>query len=104
MSTGPVRDQVTVEADGSISLPEHIRESGALKAGDRLTVWWLPPDEIVLRKVTPEADRDEFASAMEEFRTDLASAGYDTKEKINRLVRQIKEEQAREWMQRGPSE
>ncbi len=104
MATVPVHDQVTVEPDGSISLPERIRESGALKAGDTLAVWWLPPDQIILRKMTTDKETDEFADAMDEFRAGLASAGYDTTEKINALVRKVKEEQAHEWMQHPPSD
>ena len=104
MSTVLMRDQVTVRSDGSISLPEHIRAAGVL-AGDTLAVWWLPPDEIILRKLKPGAEyKQEFDNAMAEFRVALASAGYDTQEKINTLVRQIKEEQAREWTQSTPSE
>ena len=106
MATVLTRDQATVKPDGSISLPQRIRESGALKAGDILSLWWLPPDEIILRKVPPDAAHDdaEFATAMDEFRDSLAAVGYDTPEKINKLVREVKREQAQEWMQRPPSE
>lgn len=106
MATVLTRDQATIKPDGSISLPQHIRESGALKVGDILSLWWLPPDEIILRKVPPatESDDAEFATAMDEFRDSLATAGYDTPEKISKLVREVKQEQAQEWMERPPSE
>ncbi len=95
------RDRTTIAPDGSITLPQHIREAGLLKAGETLAVWWLPPDQIILRKVTA-TDEAEFAKAMDEFRTGLASTGYDTEEKVNLLIRQIKEEQAQEWTSQRP--
>jgi bifunctional DNA-binding transcriptional regulator/antitoxin component of YhaV-PrlF toxin-antitoxin module len=106
MATVLTRDQATIKPDGSISLPQRIRESGALKVGDTLSLWWLPPDEIILRKVPPGTERDdaEFATAMDGFRDSLAAAGYDTPEKINKLVREAKQEQAQEWILRPPSE
>jgi hypothetical protein len=56
--------------------------------------------------VPPGTERDdaEFATAMDGFRDSLAAAGYDTPEKINKLVREVKQEQAQEWILRPPSE
>jgi len=99
MATVLVRERATVEQDGSVKLPERVRKMGSFQAGDELAIWWLPPDEIVMRKVQ-EQNEEEFAQAMREFGSALRSAGYDTGEKIIELVREVKRVQAREWFEK----
>lgn len=94
-----IRERATVEQDGSVKLPERVRKMGRFQVGDELAIWWLPPDEIVMRKVQ-EQNEEEFAQAMREFGSALRAAGYDTDEKIIELVREVKREQVREWFEK----
>ena len=96
MATTLVRERVTIEKDGSVRLPERVRKMGGFRTGDELTIWWLPPDEIVMRKLREE-DEEEFAAAMQGFGAALEAAGYDTDEKIVELVCEVKREQVQEW-------
>jgi len=101
MATILMHEKTIVGSDGSISLPAHILEASGFQEGDALAVWWIPPDQIILRKLeSPEA----FDQAMDEFGEALRAAGYDTDEKVIELVREIKREQVQEWLEsRGRS-
>jgi bifunctional DNA-binding transcriptional regulator/antitoxin component of YhaV-PrlF toxin-antitoxin module len=104
MATVLIHEKTTVGGDGSISLPAHILEASGFQAGDALAVWWIPPDQIILRKLEAVQSPEAFDRAMDEFREALRSAGYDTDEKVIELVRETKREQAREWFEsRGRS-
>lgn len=92
-----MHEKTTVGSDGSISLPDHILEASGFQAGDALAVWWIPPDQIILRKLEAVQSLEAFDRAMDEFGEALRAAGYDTDEKVIELVREIKREQAQDW-------
>lgn len=98
MATTFVRDKVTITKNGAISLPEYVRQMAGLEPGDELIVAWLPPDTIMVRKLSGVAADDEaFVAEMREFDEALRAAGYETDEDIVRLVREVKAEQAAEY-------
>jgi bifunctional DNA-binding transcriptional regulator/antitoxin component of YhaV-PrlF toxin-antitoxin module len=94
-----IHEQTTVGSDGTISLPTHILEASGFQAGDALAVWWIPPDQIILRKLEAVQSPEAFDRAMNEFGKALRTAGYDTDEEVIELVREIKREQAQEWFE-----
>jgi hypothetical protein len=65
------------------------------RRGCVLAVWWIPPDQIILRKLEAVQSLEAFDRTMDEFGEALRAAGYDTDEKVIELVREIKREQAR---------
>ena len=97
MVTVLMHEKTTVGSDGSISLPAHILEASGFQAGDALAVWWIPPNQIILRKLEIVQSSEAFDRATNEFGEALRTAGYDTDEKVIELVREIKREQAQEW-------
>jgi bifunctional DNA-binding transcriptional regulator/antitoxin component of YhaV-PrlF toxin-antitoxin module len=101
MTTVLMHEKTTVGSDGSISLPAHILEAGRFRTGDALAVWWIPPDQIILRKLEAVQSPEAFDRAMDEFGEALRAAGFDTDEKVIELVREIKREQAQEWLETG---
>ncbi len=90
------QEKAIIEEDGSVLLPEWLRTAGGFEAGDELQIWWLPPDQIVARRV-PHWDEQALNEAMREFREALQTAGYDTEDEIVQLVREVKRDQAQEW-------
>jgi bifunctional DNA-binding transcriptional regulator/antitoxin component of YhaV-PrlF toxin-antitoxin module len=99
MTTVVMREKTTVGSDGSISLPAHILEAGRFQTGDALAVWWIPPDQIILRKLEAVQSPEAFDWAMDEFGKALRGAGFDTDEKVIELVREIKREQTQEYLE-----
>ena len=97
MVTTLVYDNVLVESEGNVNLPRRILQAGGLETGDALVAWWLPPDQIILRKLSSLTD-GEFNRAMDEFSSALDGAGYDTRDKVTELVQEVKREQAREML------
>lgn len=91
---------VVVSDSGNIFLPEQVRQQAGIEPGDELLLVWSPPDTLMVRKVPDLAADDEaFAREMRTFRQALRAAGYETREDIIKLVRQVKTEQAIEWSQ-----
>ena len=99
MATVLMHEKSTIGSDGSISLPAHILEASGFQAGDALAVWWIPPDQIILRKLEAVQSPEAFDRAMDEFGEALRAAGYDTDEKVIELVREVKREQTQEWFE-----
>lgn len=89
---------VTLTENGVITLPEAIRQKAGLMSGDELVLIWLPPETILVRKLSEVAlDDSAFEIVMREFDQALRSAGYETEEDIIQLIREIKAEQVNEW-------
>lgn len=92
------KNKVTMAKNGAVPLPEHIRQEAGLQSGDELIVIWLPPDTILVRKMSEAvADDKTFTMLMGEFDHALHNAGYETNEDVVNLVREIKAAQATEW-------
>jgi bifunctional DNA-binding transcriptional regulator/antitoxin component of YhaV-PrlF toxin-antitoxin module len=93
-------NKAIVAENGTITLPEQVRQTAGFVAGDELLLVWLPPDTLILRKLSEVvADDETFAAAMREFDQALQSAGYETDEDVLRLVQEVKQEQISEWTQ-----
>jgi bifunctional DNA-binding transcriptional regulator/antitoxin component of YhaV-PrlF toxin-antitoxin module len=100
MAKTMVGASVVVSDNGNISLPEQIRQQAGIEPGDELLLVWSPPDTLMVRKLSDLAADDEaFAREMRTFRQALRSAGYETRQDIIKLVREVKAEQAIEWAQ-----
>jgi hypothetical protein len=93
MNIRAMAEHVIVHDDGSISLSEQLRHLAGIDAGDELLIRWLPPDEIIMRKRNVVTET-EFEQAMSEFAQQLRDSGYDSKDKIVKLIREVKLEQA----------
>jgi bifunctional DNA-binding transcriptional regulator/antitoxin component of YhaV-PrlF toxin-antitoxin module len=89
---------VVMAENGTIALPEQIRQSAGFEPGDELWVIWSPPGTLVMRKLSDIATDDEaFRTEMRAFDQALKSVGYRTSEDIIQLMREIKTEQVTEW-------
>lgn len=94
----PTVEKVIVTDNGMIALPAQIRNKAGFAPGDALWIVWSPPDTILVRKLSDlAADDAAFQAEMQKFRQALRLAGYETREDIVRLVREVKAEQAEEW-------
>ena len=94
-------DRTVIGPDGVIRLPHALRQAAGLKPGDQLRVIWIPPDELLMRKMGLLTD-EEFEREMTTFHAALQAEGYDTHERIVALVEDVKREQMQEiFAQRG---
>jgi bifunctional DNA-binding transcriptional regulator/antitoxin component of YhaV-PrlF toxin-antitoxin module len=90
-------NKAVIAENGTISLPEQVRQTAGFVPGDELLLVWLPPDTLILRKLSEiVADDEVFTAAMREFDQALESAGYETDEDVLRLVQEVKQEQISE--------
>ncbi|MCB0085190.1 MAG: AbrB/MazE/SpoVT family DNA-binding domain-containing protein [Caldilineaceae bacterium] len=98
MITSLEPERVSINDNGAIDLPAHLRQSAGLFPGDELLVVWLPPDTLILRKQSEiVADDKVFAAAMSEFDAALTRAGYGTDDEVLNLIQEIKLEQYNDW-------
>jgi bifunctional DNA-binding transcriptional regulator/antitoxin component of YhaV-PrlF toxin-antitoxin module len=75
------------------------RQRIGFNPGDELWVIWSSPGMLIVRKLSDIAADDElFRAEMGEFQQALQLAGYETREDIIKLVREVKAEQAEEWL------
>ncbi len=84
-----------LEQDGKVSLPPGVIEDIHLATGDWLFVTELSEDSIVLKKLDPSKSAFDM---LEELGQALRAAGYDTREKIDQLVDEVKLEVTEEWL------
>jgi trehalose-6-phosphate synthase len=90
------KEQAVLEEDGKVSLSPQVMDSAGLQAGDTLIVSLVAPGVIQLRKAQL-LDRLSSEEIRRRLREALIKSGYDTKEKVLQMVREIKREMAREW-------
>jgi len=86
---------VTLDPGGMVMLPREVLKTSRLGTGDLLFVVELSEDTIVLKKL------DETKSALDmlqELGVALGAAGYDTREKVDQLVNEVKREVTEEWL------
>ncbi len=84
-----------LESDGKVSLPPGVIEDIHLVKGDLLFVSELSADSIVLKKIDPSKSAIDM---LEELGAALRAAGYDTREKVDQLVDEVKLEVTEEWL------
>lgn len=97
MTTTASPYKLTVADNGTITLPEAIRQRAGLASGDELILVWVPPDTLIIRKISEvAADDDLFEIAMREFDQALRLAGYESADDVINLTREIKAEQISE--------
>jgi len=46
-----------------VKLPERVRKMGRFQTGGERTIWWSPPDEIVMRKEREQSEEKPAATA-----------------------------------------
>lgn len=85
--------QITIETDGHINLSTRVLDLAGVHAGDQLAVYSVAPGIIQLRKVAPLIDLDVNA-IKQRLRAALIASGYESREKIVRMLREIRQEMA----------
>ena len=88
---------VVLREEGQIILPQGVLEHSRLGIGDLLFVVELSEDTIVLKKLDPSKTA---LDMLQELGVALRAAGYDTREKVDQLVNEIKREVTDEWLAR----
>ena len=89
-----IEDAVKVGERGQITLPIEIRRKENIKKGDILIVKDIG-GSVNIRKANPEMTLDE---VMNKLGKALRESGYDTREKVEKLMKEVKREVADEWL------
>ncbi len=87
---------VVLDSKGRISIPKEIRDQVGLTSGAQLGISSLAGLIILYRG---DKDLDAF-DIFARFGQLLREKGYDTSEKIDRLVKEIKRETTEDWLRR----
>jgi AbrB family looped-hinge helix DNA binding protein len=87
---------VVLDSEGRISIPKEIRDQVGLASGAQLGISSLAGLIILYRG---DKDLDAF-DVFARFGQLLREEGYDTSEKIDRLVKEIKRETTEDWLRR----
>ncbi len=87
---------VVLDSKGRISIPKEIRDRVGLTSGAQLGISSLAGLVILYRE---DEDLDTF-DVFARFGQLLREKGYDTSEKIDRLVKKIKHETTEDWLRR----
>ena len=86
---------VTLDPEGKVTLPNAMLKASHLDTGDHLFVIELSNDTIVLKKLDATKNARDL---LNELGAALRAAGYDTREKVDQLVDEIKREVTEEWL------
>jgi len=86
---------VTLDPDGKVTLPTAVLQTSHLGVGDRLFIFKLSNDTIVLKKLDETKNARDM---LNELGAALRAAGYDTREQVDQLVHEIKREVTEEWL------
>jgi bifunctional DNA-binding transcriptional regulator/antitoxin component of YhaV-PrlF toxin-antitoxin module len=96
MSTKLVEDHITVlDVGGRVVIPPHVLDQSHLEAGDIISIMSVADEVVVIRKASSSKSALEM---LKELGTALREAGYDTQEKIDHLVDEVKLEVTNEWL------
>ena len=87
---------VVLDSKGRISIPKEIRDQAGLMSGVQLGISSLAGLIILYRE---DKDLDAF-DIFARFGQLLREKGYDTSEKIDQLVQEIKRETTEDWLRR----
>jgi len=87
---------VVLDSKGRISIPKEIRDRVGLTSGAQLGISSLAGLVILYRE---DKDLDAF-DIFARFGQLLCEKGYDTSEKVERLVKEIKRETTEDWLHR----
>jgi bifunctional DNA-binding transcriptional regulator/antitoxin component of YhaV-PrlF toxin-antitoxin module len=91
-------ERVAIAPTGAITLSPRLRQTAGLKPGDELLIIWVPPDTFILRKWSDiVADDALFAATMRDFDQALTEAGHVTDEDVQKLIKEVRQEQYAEW-------
>jgi bifunctional DNA-binding transcriptional regulator/antitoxin component of YhaV-PrlF toxin-antitoxin module len=88
---------VVLGPEGNVTLPRQVLEHSQFGVGDRIFVTDLSDDAIVLKKLDPNKTVFDMLTELGEA---LRAAGYDTPEKVDALVDEVKLEVTEEWLAR----
>lgn len=91
---GKLEDVVRVKENGEIALPRMILQNESLKPGDYLSITDME-GVILLRKM--EA-RPTVIDLFKELGSELRQKGYDSREKVDKFIDDVKLEVANEWI------
>ena len=86
---------VTLDAEGKVTFPRQVLERHQWQGGDKLFVMQVSEDSIVLKRLDPNKT---VFDMLKELGVALREAGYDTVEKVDALVDEIKLEVTEEWL------
>lgn len=87
---------IVLDSKGRISIPKEIRDQAGLTSGAQLGISSVAGLIILYREDKGLDSFDVFAR----FGQLLREKGYDTSEKIDRLVKEIKRETTEDWLRR----
>jgi len=85
---------IHIKENGLLALPAEVGREHKLQDGDTLTLISLGSEAFLLVRLPEE--RPSLADLQQTFGRSLSEAGYDTREKIVELVRDVKREMAAE--------
>jgi len=86
---------VTLDEEGKVTFPRQVLDSQHWQGGDKLFVLQVAEDSIVLKRLDPNKS---VFDMLEELGVALRKAGYDTPEKVDQLVNEVKREVSEEWL------
>ena len=89
------QQQITIETDGRINLSTRVLDLAGIHAGDKLAVFTIAPGIIQLRKIEPLPEQD-VTEIRERLRRVLIEAGYTQPEQVVKMLREIRQEMAKE--------
>ena len=95
MAVQILKEQTTVQEGGRLDLSSRILELAGVHAGDSLVVLTVAPGIIQLRKVQPFPDLN-VAEIKQRLRQALIEVGYNNRDKVVRMLREIRQEMVHE--------